>query len=161
MSAHFFNNHTCLLIVQRSFGLGNIFHTSLDYQYYLKLLLKYKQRYGIKIFSFCLLPSAVYLIAGARDAGLIGKAVDETNNSFYEFAHATRDEKTAEIKICRSRVLVIGDEKELFDMIAFVESFPMKRGMVKREGDYEWTSFRNRAFGIEAPLIDHVAGGLF
>jgi hypothetical protein len=153
MGLNYFNNNICLLVIQRAFGAQNIFLTPLDYKFYLKLMRRYKEIFRIKVFAFCLLPAAIYIVVGGEDSKAVAEFFSEINRSFCDFI-TVRDQARASLCIQRSRMLVVDDDQALFDLITFVESFPVKRAVVSREQDYEWSSFRLRAFGIDNGMIE-------
>jgi len=136
----YFLENTCLLVIQRVFGAHRIFVTQQEYGFYLELIKRYKEMYQVRIFAFCLFPASIYLVIGAGDlkaAGDFLKAINQT----YCGSVALRDYARSCLQIQRSRVLVIEDEASLFDLVAVVETFPVKRGIVQRDEDYRWSSF--------------------
>ena len=153
MTESYYDKNICLLIIQRSFGAQTIFQNPLDYKFYLKLMKRYKETYCIKIFAFCLLESSLYIVAGAADVKAVADFLGQVNQSFCAFV-SVRDHCRSALCIQRSKVLVIDDDRSLYDLVSFVEAFPLKRGMVDKEQDYEWCSFRLRVFGIETGLVE-------
>ena len=152
-SSSYFEKNICLLVIQRAFGSQKIFQTPLDYKFYLKLMRRYKDIYCIKVFAFCLLPASIYIVAGGRDAKAVAEFLSEINRSFCEFI-SVRDQRRASLCIQRSRMLIVDDDQSLIDLVSFVESFPVKRGVVTREQDYEWSSFSLRVFGVDNGMIE-------
>ena len=92
---------------------------------------------------------------GGVDSKVVADMLSEVNRAFCHFI-SVHDRLRASLCIQRSRMLVVDDDKSLFDLVAFVESFPVKRGIVGQEKEYEWCSFRLRAFGIDTGMIEHL-----
>mgnify|MGYP002349060665 CR=1 FL=1 len=153
MSSSYFDRNICLLTVQRGVGAVPIFADPLEYKIFLKLLRRYKGIYCVRIFAFCLLPSAVYLVAGADDTHVVSQFLEKVNQDFCDFIRV-RDGSQRCLQIGRSRIVVIEDDRALADIVAFVDSFPVRRGLVRREEDYEWSSFCFRAFGINNGMLE-------
>lgn len=150
-----FEKHISLLVIQRSFGEQRIFEMPVEYQYYVKLLKYYKNIYRVKLFAYCLLESSIYLVLGAADSKIVTDFLSEVNQSFCNFI-SVRGDHHASLHIQRSRMLVAEDDRSLIDMTTFVESFPVKRGLVEHEEDYEWGSFRLRFLGEADDLIEDI-----
>lgn len=155
MNSNYFNKNICLLVIQRGFGTQQIFHTASDYKMYLKLMKHYKQIYHVEIFSFCFFESSIYIVIGARDSKLAAQCLGEINRSFCVFISAA-DQYGDSLSIQRAKMVVIEDERALYDFVSFVESFPVKRKLVLREQDYEWSSFRLRMMGNKDGLIENL-----
>jgi len=153
ISASYFDRHVCLLAVLRAFGASEIFSAPLDYKFFLQRLRYCKSFYGVSVFSFCLMPSSIYLSLGGPDCRAISLFLTEVNESFCDFVRV-RDQGRKELQILRSRLLVLEDERALFDISAFVDALPVSRGMVERAEEYEWSSFRLKAFGIENGVVE-------
>lgn len=153
VGTEYFYHNTCLLIIQRAFGAPKIFLTQGEYDFYLRLMKQYKSMYQVRIFSFCLFPASIYLVIGAAD---LKTACDflEVLNQAYCAAVACRESDRSALQIQRSRILVIEDEPSLFDLVSFVETFPVKRGDVPREEDYFWSSFSFRLKGGADALLE-------
>ncbi len=149
----YFRKNICLLAVQRVFGAREIFSAPLEYDFFLKLICRCKGSYPVKIFSFCLLPSVIYLVVGGEDCYVIVKFLDKMNALFCDFIRE-RDKERGGLQINRSRLVILEDGLALMDIAAFVDALPVRRGMVQREEQYEWSSFRLRAFGIENGIIE-------
>lgn len=152
-SIYNFDQNICLLIIQRAFGSRKIFEMPLDYKFYLKLIKCYKNIYHVKVFAFCLMDSSIYLVMGGVDSKAVTDLLGEVNHSFCNFI-SVRDQRRASLCIQRSRMLVADDDRALIDLIAFVESFPVKRGFVNREQEYEWSSFSLRVYGVDTGMIE-------
>jgi len=116
---------------------------------------RYKRIHQVRVFAFCLLPSAVYIVAGGEDARAVFDYFADINRSFCEFLSVLSQTKPLP-HIGRSKVIVIEDDRTLMDLAAFVEAFPVRRGLAGRPQDYEWGSFRLRAFGIENGLVEQL-----
>ena len=155
MQNDFFDKNICLLALQRSLGGHDIFKTSLDYRFYINLMKQYKRIFRVRIFAYCLLESAIYLIVSAKDMKNITDFLSEVNRSFCEFI-TVRDQERASLCILRSRMIVAEDDQSLIDLVGFVEAFPVKLGLVTKEKDYEYSSFRLRALGIDSGVIEHL-----
>lgn len=153
VDAAYFRKNICLLAVQRVFGAREIFSTPLEYNFFLKLIRRCKGSYPVKVFSFCLLPSVIYLVVGGEDCYVIAKFLDEMNARFCGFIRE-HDKERSGLQINRSRLVILEDDMALMDIAAFVDALPVRRGMVKREEQYEWSSFRLRAFGIDNGIVE-------
>src|SRR5690348_9487221 len=59
----------CLQLTIRGCREQSIFLFPSDYENYFKLLNKFKMKFGIKIYGFCLMPDYVHIVLQADDPG--------------------------------------------------------------------------------------------
>jgi len=58
----FLNGSRCYLIKYCALNKQTLFFQDNDYKFYLYLLRKFKARFRVNVFGFCLIPNSVYLI---------------------------------------------------------------------------------------------------
>ena len=154
-AASYFDHHICLLMIQKGFGAMEIFRTPFDYGFFLQLIRSYKKTYQIQIFSFCLLPSSIYFVAGGKDARAVSFFLEDVNRDFCDYVTA-KDAQRSGLRICRARLVAIEDSGGLIDAAAFVDSIAVKCGRTKREADYEWCSLHFRARKVCDGMLERI-----
>lgn len=129
-----------------------IFIDSNDYEYFLRKLNEYKEKWSIKILCYCLMPNHYHLfIKQTTDDKTISKFVSDLSNSFT---------KGMNKKYKRSGVLFeskikskwIEDETYFKWVIKYILENPVKAGLVKQSFDYEYSSAKE-LFGMKEETI--------
>ena len=75
-------------ITCRGIDNNSIFLADEDYRTYLKLLWKYKQEYGFKLFSFVLLANHLHLLLELRSGLTISEIMHRVNSLYTKYFNA-------------------------------------------------------------------------
>jgi putative transposase len=121
-----------------------------DYEKYMKVLLKYKKKYGFKIYGWCLMNNHPHKVL---ESDLLSKAMHGINMSYAKYfrykygsaGHVWQD---------RFKSYVIQKDQYLINCLSYVEYNPVRAGIVSRPEDYKWSSYRARVLGEKSDLLD-------
>ena len=69
-------------IITRGNQKQSIFRDETDNKVYLKLISRYKEKYGFKIYGWCLMDNHVHMVI---ESGLLGKAMHGINLSYAQY----------------------------------------------------------------------------
>lgn len=116
------------------------FFTDDDYQQYVALLSSSCRRSGVEIWAYCLMPNHVHLIAVPQEPDSLRAAIGEAHRRYtrmINFRQGWRGHLWQE----RFASFVM-DEQYLLATARYVETNPVKAGLVKKPEQYPWSSAR-------------------
>ena len=138
-------------ITQRGNRRQSTFFRESDYQHYLELALEWSQTHGVQIWSYCLMPNHVHLIAVPDRAESLSEAIGEIHRR-YSRAINFRMGWRGHLWQGRFHSFPM-DEDYLLATARYIEMNPVKAGIVKAPGDYPWSSARHYLGELEDPLL--------
>jgi len=149
----FLNNQTCYFILKQTLDGKAVFEKDRDYELFINLIKKYKTRYRVKLYAFCVLPTAFYAVGYAAKETVLHSFVNDVCRSHDLYLNVSH--KTDEpIWDRRHRMAAISSDEELVDYIKYVEFIPAKTGLVDSPLQYPWSSCHFRVLGSPYGLID-------
>jgi len=144
-------------ITQRGNFGQDTFFTDEDRTCYLSWLKAYAQRYGLRIWAWCLMTNHVHFVAVPEAKGSMAKTFNQTH-----MRHAQRINSRFKINghLWQARFYsCVLDEPHLYRAVRYVENNPVRAGLVRQAQDYLWSSARahvegrqDRIVAIEEPL---------
>lgn len=143
------------LVVFRRLGAQPVFRSRLDFKLYLKILKGLKQKYGIKVFGFCLLEKMISLAIFSKGIEPATKFLTEVNDRFDEFVESTSREKPF-MRIGRSRFIAIEYMEDLEACLNYIEELPLREDEPCHPDTYEWSSRTFRKMGFYNGLLDAI-----
>lgn len=118
---------------------------------YLALMVEWCNKCGVEIWSWCLMPNYVHLIAVPSGENALGRAIGEAHRrytrriNFREGWHGHLwQERFASFPM---------DKTYLFAAARYVEMIPVAAGLVQSPADYPWSSARSRLTEATDPLV--------
>lgn len=139
-------------ITQRGVRSMKVFEFEHNYRYYLKLLKKNSDRFGLEIIAYCLMPNHTHIVAIPKSVTSIAKAIGETHRKYT--VSFNRRKKTTGYLFQGRFFSCPMDFNHLLAAVAYIECNPVDAGMVQKPWNYPWSSC---AFHIgqkkEDPLV--------
>jgi putative transposase len=133
-------------ITNRGNAQQEVFHEPVDFEEYLHLLARYKDKFGFKMYHFSLMPNHFHLLWKVPKAEILSKAMQGITLSYTLFHHA-KYEKVGYLWQGRFKNMIIEMEEYLMNCGAYIERNPVRAGLVTDPGDWKWSSYRFYAFG--------------
>ncbi len=149
----FLNGQRCYVITQRSRRGRIIFRDHKDFGFYFRLLNKYKHRFGIRIFAFCILPRSVYLILQPRDKKDLPAFVNTLKQGYRQY-HAGKYQHNKKIWPGVFQCEPILTDLDLMQGIKAVEFSPVDAEISDNPISYPWSSCSYRVFNHKNGLLD-------
>jgi len=118
---------------------------------YLRLLGRYSSQFGMAIWSYCLMPNHVHLIVVGPVKDAIPKAIGNTHRAYSRIRNQRRD-VTGHQWANRFFSTAL-DVPHLWAAVRYVESNPVRAGMVRTATHYRWSSAGAHAGLNEDPLL--------
>lgn len=140
-----------LHITHRGNRKERIFQADTDFIVYLELLREYSEKFGMSVFSYCLMGNHVHLVAAGRAPESIARAIGCTHMRFAQLVNLKHG-WTGHAWANRYFSTML-DEPHLWAAARYVENNPVRAGLVSRATDYRWSSARHHAFGTPDSVL--------
>ena len=138
-------------VTQRGNRRQQTFFCDDDYRAYLALMAEWCNKCGVEIWSWCLMPNHVHLIAVPASENALARAIGEAHRRYtrrINFREGWRghlwQERFASFPM---------DLTHLFAATRYVEMNPVAAGLVQHPEDYPWSSARAHLSGADDPLV--------
>jgi len=129
-----------------------VFRTADDRRTYLRLLDRFARKFGMLIWSYCLMDNHIHLIAVGRARSSISKALGNTHRAYSR----RRNEETGVTgHLWANRFFSTAlDDPHLWAAVRYVELNPVRARLVDKATDYPWSSARAHVGSSLDPLLD-------
>ena len=130
-----------------------IFVEESDYQHYLDILKKYKEKFNFKIFAYCLMTNHVHLVlqtSGKASISKIMQAITIAHTRHYHYIYNS----SGHVWQGRFRSPLVSDDDYLLAVMRYIEQNPLRAGMVDDLTKYPWSSFIINTTTKKDPLVD-------
>jgi putative transposase len=142
----------CYHLINRGHNRETVFACDDDRRYFLHLLDRYRHRYDLRIYHFCLMSNHFHLLLQVRRcqhlsilmAGLLRSYVHYFNRAYGFVGHLWQG---------RFKSPAIQAEGYLLSCGRYIERNPLEAGMVTLPWDYPWSSCRTYALGESNDLL--------
>ncbi|OGX36552.1 MAG: hypothetical protein A3C36_06015 [Omnitrophica WOR_2 bacterium RIFCSPHIGHO2_02_FULL_52_10] len=151
-SARFLKDGVCYFVQTHSFMGKEILKTDADYGRIMRTIKKYKVRYSVCLYAYCLVPTGVYLILHPNDAlqlPLFMQGVKQAYALYFNRKYKTGGKVWHQ----RFKSALIYNDKDLVNAIQLVESIPVQERRSPSPAEYPWSSCTYRILG-SASIVD-------
>lgn len=121
-------------------------------QKYYDLLLKYKDKYNIKIHSYCFMSNHPHITGYVSNKKNLSDFLRIVNSQFARYYNLVR-KRRGQLVMDRFKSPVIDSQGELLKVMYYIDLNPKRAGMIKHPSEYQCSSFAHYAFGKPDPLI--------
>jgi len=128
-----------------------IFFNDEQMEFYLQMLRKYGDRFGLGISAYCLMFNHVHLDAIPEKPDSMHLTIRETHKKYTNYINLIKDWKGS---LWQGRYYSFPLEgAHLYQNIRYVENNPVRAGIVKYAEDYRWSSARAHVFNLPDPVL--------
>lgn len=146
-------------LVYHALNRGNnrarVFFHDADFQLFLHALAQTKQRYPFRLYAYCLMDNHFHLVlepAAGQNISRILQSLTVAHTWHYHQASAT----CGHVWQGRFKSPVVSADEHLLRVMRYVESNPLRAGMVRDLRCYRWSSYLAHGLGRRLPLVDEV-----
>ena len=139
-------------VVQRGNRRQTTFFGEHDFRFYLGLLFEYCQKYGVEIWTYCLMPNHVHLIAVPFETESLRATVAEVHRR-YTIMINEREGWRGYLWQGRFASYVM-DSSYLLAATRYIELNPVRAKLSSTPEDYKWSSARNHLLGAPDQLAN-------
>jgi putative transposase len=130
--------NTPMHITQRGNRKEHIFMDDDDKEFYIKSFMKYRKKFKVKLFAWCLMDNHVHFIVQPSNKKGLSKLFLSLNTKYVRYFNLKYNIRG---KLFGNRFYsCLLDEEHLFEAIRYVELNPFKANKEKKIGDYSWSS---------------------
>lgn len=141
-------------IVQRGNNREACFIEPENFQFYLELWQQSAKRYGVKVHAYCLMTNHIHVLATPDEASSISSAMKVVGSRYAQYFNLKYG-RTGTLWEGRHRSSLVQSEKYFFTCSRYIELNPVRAGMVRRPGEYHWSSYGVNAWGDASWLTPH------
>ncbi len=138
-------------ITQRGNRRQKVFFRDEDYQKYLDLMSHWCRQEQVEIWSYCLMPNHVHLIAVPAEGSILSRAIGEAHRRYTR--HINFREKWRGYLWQGRFASFPMDEPYLLSAARYVELNPVKAGIVEEAWNYRWSSVHAHLSGRDDGIV--------
>lgn len=123
-----------------------------DYEAYLRRLARYRERYGVRVHAYCLMPNHVHLLVrtGAPPLAKFMQGLQQSYTQWFNRVHA----KVGHLFQGRYRAIVCDSDEYLVTLVRYIHLNPVRAGLVPRPELYPHSGHRALLAGLTTGLVD-------
>ncbi len=151
--ARVIENNVCFHIIARGNQNQTVFKKDSDYQFFLKILRKYKWHYGYKLYGYCLMPNHIHLLLEIDPAENISELMKSVNQS-YAIYFNSKYNTSGHLWQGRFKSMLITKDDYLLNCIQYIEFNPLRAKIVRNAEKYQWSSYKSRVLGLKDRILN-------
>lgn len=141
-----------LHVIQRGNNRSAIFFAEDDYHHYLDSLHAALQNYHCYLHAYVLMTNHIHLLLTPSDEQGASRLMQSVGRRYVRYINA-KYKRTGTLWEGRYKSSLIDSDNYLLTCYKYIESNPIRAGMVKQPGEYPWSSYRHNAGMDDNPLI--------
>lgn len=147
-------------IYNRGAGRGKIFFQQGNYEYLLRLVVKYYQTYGVTIIVYCLMPNHYHFLLRQETDQPLSRFINVLFNAYVQALNLQQG-RTGTLFEGRFRYKRVDDWKYLSHLCRYIHRNPVRAKLVSCPEDWlysnyrEWVGLRDSALKDEIFIQDH------
>lgn len=140
-------------VLNRSNNKEIIFCDDEDFKFFLRQVKKYKEKFKIKIYHYCIMPNHYHFLLEPSSPESLAKFMHGLMLVYAQYIKRKYN-KVGHIWQERYKNPVIEKENYLIRCGYYIEDNPRRAGLVENLKDWPWSSYQFYAFGNFDPIID-------
>lgn len=141
-------------VLTRGNNKQDIFHDREDYEKYIDILQKYKEKYKFRLYHYVLMTNHVHLIIEPSGAGGSLSDIMKGINLSYAQHYKIKYNHVGHFWQDRYKSILVAKDEYLLACGGYVELNPVRAGMVKEPKEYPWSSYQATAHGKKNEVVD-------
>lgn len=128
------------------------FTSESDHQAYLERLAKYRKRYGLTIYAFCLMSNHVHLLV--QSSGIpLAKFMQGLQQSYTQYFNL-RHKKSGHLFEGRYKAILCQEDPYLLELIRYIHLNPVRAGVVAQAEQYPHSGHHAYLSGKATEIVD-------
>lgn len=141
-------------VVQRGNNREACFIEPDDYRLYLELWQEVSPRYGVGVHAYCLMTNHIHILCTPAKASSISDTMKVVGSRYAQSVNR-KYQRAGTLWEGRHRASLVQSEKYFLTCSRYIELNPVRAGLVKRPGEYRWSSYSANAWGDASWLTPH------
>ena len=125
-------------VTQRGNNRQEVFFVDDDRRFYLELLARQAQRFGLDVLGYCLMSNHIHLIAVPKREESLAKAIGRTHFLYTQYLHRLHG-RSGHLWQNRFSSCAL-DEPHCWAALCYAERNPVRARMVRKAWRYRWSS---------------------
>lgn len=148
--------NACYHLIIRGNQKQKVFNCTEDHLIYLSFLKRFKKKYKLRIYAYCLMPNHVHILGEIENRLSLSNFMHDLNRT-YTLYFNNKYKKVGHLWQGRFKSMIITKDKYLIDCINYIELNPLRADLVKQPSDYQWNSYNGRVLGKDDKIIDKLS----
>jgi len=140
-------------IVQRGNNREKVFIDDEDREKYIDLLKKYSRKRDAQVLAYCLMTNHVHLLVKPKENESMYKMMQGVTLCYTQFANRKYN-RTGRLWESRYHSCVVDKDSYLWSVARYIETNPVRAGMVKKAEDYAYSSAQAHVIGKEDNILN-------
>jgi len=145
-------DNVCYHAIARANQKQAIFREKKDFEKYLKLLSRYKSRYRVKIYGWCIMHNHVHIFIESDALSKFMHGLNLSYAQYFQFRYKTGGHVWQD----RYKSFIIQKDSYLLNCVNYIEHNPVRAKIVLKPEDYTWSSYSARVLGVYNNLLDFI-----
>ena len=150
-----FLNYSCYHVIARGNQKQKVFKGKGDYARYLNILKKAKRKYGISLYTYCLMPNHIHLLIEASVSRNMSKFMHWISRGYTAYFNC-KYKKVGHLWQGRFKSKPILKGQYLVNVANYMEGNPVRAKLVDDIADYPWSSYRERCHLSNKVMLDDI-----
>jgi len=142
----------CYHVINRGHARETVFHDDEDRSHFLRLLARYRDRFGLHLYHYCLMSNHFHLLLQLADARQLSRLVAGLLVSYWHH-YRRRYRLVGHLFQGRFKSPAVEAEPYLLSCGRYIERNPLEAGLVALPWEYRWSSCRASALGEPDGLL--------
>ncbi len=139
-------------VIQRGISQQRILYEEEDYWFLWEKIGVATAQFSCDLHAYVLMPNHFHLLLTPHEDNSVGRMMQYVGRFYVQHFNA-RHERTGTLWDGRYRATLLDPRQYLLPISHYVESNPVRAGLVASAGEYGWSSYGANAGGAEDPLI--------
>ena len=133
-------------VTQRGNNRQTVFFDDDDRRFYLLTLAKYRQKYGVEVWGYCLIDNHVHVLAVPEREESLARCFAGTNLVYTQYINRKMSRSG---RLWQNRFFSCPVDKDsyLWPVLGYIERNPVRAGKVRQAWQYPWSSALHHAKG--------------
>jgi REP-associated tyrosine transposase len=123
-----------------------------DYQAYLERLGRYRKRFEVMVYAYCLMPNHVHLLieAGSQPLSKFMQGLQQSYTQYFNRKHR----KVGHLFQGRYKAIVCDKDEYLLTLVRYIHLNPVRAKLVRNLDEYPYSGHRHYAQGRTSEVLD-------
>jgi putative transposase len=132
----------------------DVFKSEDDFERYIEIVRKYKEKFEFKLYHYVLMSNNVHLVLETTlKGGSLAEIMKGINLSYAQY-YKRKHRHVGHFWQDRYKSIIISKDDYLLACGSYVELNPVRAKMVDDPKEYQWSSYRSYAYGSKDLIVD-------
>ena len=136
-------------VIQRGNNRQSCFQDFADRSAYLAFLSNYQKEHGVDVHAWVLMDNHTHLLVTPREDTSLSVFMKALGQRYAQYFNHKYD-RSGTLWEGRFKSCLVDTESYFLQCQRYIELNPVKAGMVRYAGDYQWSSYQCHAYGLRA-----------